>query len=128
MFKVVVPFVVLAGMGLAGCISTDARPQDDKVTISPSTPAYVSIAAARDTPSETVIDGEAALPMTSRSFGFTGGVDTKIDLPNGHAFEIRGVKVVPRPKPQKLGGEAYFTVHTGRHLPPGTRVNLTYRN
>jgi hypothetical protein len=66
--------------------------------------------------------------MTSRSFGFTGGVDAKIDPPNGQAFEIRGVKVVPRPKPKKLGGEAYFTIHTGRHLPPGTRVNLTYRN
>lgn len=128
MFKVVVPFVMLAGMGLAGCVTTDATPQDVKITISPSTPAYVSTAAARDTPSETVIDGEAALPMTSRSFGFTGGVDAKIDPPNGQAFEIRGVKVVPRPKPKKLGGEAYFTIHTGRRLPPGTSVNLTYKS
>jgi hypothetical protein len=55
-------------------------------------------------------------------------VDARIDPPNGRAFEIRGVKVALRPKPKKLGGEAYFTIHTGRHLPPGTRVNLTYRN
>jgi hypothetical protein len=122
------PLIILIGLEVAGCVSTRARTNDVKVTVSPSAPAYVSIAAARDTPQETVIDGEAALPMTSRSFGFTGGVDAKIDPPNGQAFEIRGVKVVPRPKPKKLGGEAYFTIHTGRHLPPGTRVNLTYRN
>jgi len=127
MFKVVVS-LLFAGIGLTGCVSAQAQADDVNVSITPSAPAYVSIAAARDTPLETVIDGEAALPMTSRAYGFTGGVDARIDPPNGHAFEIRGVKVVPRPKPKKLGGEAYFTIHVGRHLPPGTRINLTYRN
>lgn len=126
MHKVIVPLITLAG--LAGCVSTGARADDVKVTVSPSAPAYVSVAAARDTPRETVIDGEAALPMTSGAFGFAGGVDARIDPPDGPPFEIRNVKVVPRPRPRKLGGEAYFTVHTGRHLPPGTRVNLTYKN
>ena len=128
MYKIVVPLITLAGLGLAGCVSTGARADGVKVTVSPSAPAYVSIAAARDTPQETVIDGEAALPMTSRAFGFTGGVDARIDPPNSRAFEIKNVKVIPRSKPRKFGGEAYFTVHTGRHLPPGTRVNLTYDN
>jgi hypothetical protein len=128
MYRVVVPLITFAGLGLAGCVSTGARADDVKVTVLPSAPAYVSIAAARDTPQETVIDGEAALPMTSRAFGFTGGVDARIDPPNGRPFEIRNVKVVPRPRPRKFGGEAYFTVHTGRHLPPGTRVNLIYDN
>ncbi|MGN6464271.1 MAG: hypothetical protein ACTHLP_02160, partial [Rhizobiaceae bacterium] len=123
-----VPLIILIGLEVAGCVSTRARTNDVKVTVSPSAPAYVSIAAARDTLQETVIDGEAALPMTSRAFGFTGGVDARIDLPNGRAFEIRNVKVIPRPRPRKFGGEAYFTIHTGRHLPPGTRVTLTYDN
>jgi hypothetical protein len=128
MFKAFVFLAMLAGMGLAGCVSTDARSADIKVTISPSAPAYVLVAAARQTPRETVIDGEAALPMTSRSFGFTGGVDARIDLPNGQTFEIRGVRVIPRARPRKLGGEAYFTIHTGRRLSPGTRISLIYRN
>jgi hypothetical protein len=128
MYKIVVPLITFAALGLAGCVSTGARADDVKVTVSPSAPAYVSVAAARDTPEETVIDGEAALPMTSRAFGFTGGVDARIDPPNGRPFEIRNVKVIPRPRPRKFGAEAYFTVHTGRHLPAGTHVNLTYDN
>lgn len=128
MYKVGVPLIIFAAWGLAGCMSTVARADDVKVSVSPSAPAYVSIAAARDTPQETVIDGEAALPMTSRAFGFTGGVDARIDPPDGQPFEVRNVKVVPRPRPRKLGAEAYFTVHTGRHLPPGTHVTLTYDN
>jgi len=127
-YKIGAPLVVFAGLMLAGCVSAGAGADGVKITVLPSAPAYVSIAAARDTPRETVIDGEAALPMTSRAFGFTGGVNARIDPPNGRPFEIRNVKVVPRPRPSKFGGEAYFTVHTGRHLPPGTRVNLTYRN
>jgi hypothetical protein len=125
-YKIIVPLITLAG--LAGCVSIGARADGVKVTVSPSAPAYVSVAAARDTPRETVIDGEAALPMTSRGFGFTGGVDARIDPPDGQPFEIRNVKVVPRPRPRKLGGEAYFTIHTGRHLPSGTRVTLIYDN
>jgi hypothetical protein len=128
MGRISVPLIIFIGLELAGCVSTLARTNDVKVTVSPSAPAYVSIAAARDTPRETVIDGEAALPMTSRAFGFTGGVDARIDLPNGRAFEIRNVKVIPRARPRKFGGQAYFTIHTGRHLPPGTRVTLTYDN
>jgi hypothetical protein len=128
MYKVVVPLIAFAGLELAGCVSTGAQANGVKITILPSAPAYVSIAAARDTPRETVIDGDAALPMTSRAFGFTGGVDARIDPPHGRPFEVRNVKVVPRPRPRKLGAEAYFTVHTGRHLPPGTHVTLTYDN
>ena len=128
MFKTLAPIVVLAAAGLTGCVSAGARSADVTVTISPSSPAYVLVAAARQTPRETVIDGEAALPMTSRSFGFTGGVDARIDPPEGPPFEISSVKVTPRPRPRKFGAEAYFTIHTGRRLPPGTRVVLTYRN
>jgi hypothetical protein len=86
------------------------------------------VAGVENTTSESIIRGEAALPMTSRVAGFTGGVEAKIDMPGHLPLIFRHVEVVPRPKPHKMGGEAYFTIHTGRVLPPGTVVHLVYRN
>jgi hypothetical protein len=119
---------IAAAFFLTGCAAVPASGKDVVIDIAPSSPAFVTVAGVENTTSESIIRGEAALPMTSRVAGFTGGVEAKIDMPGHLPLIFRHVEVVPRPKPHKMGGEAYFTIHTGRVLPPGTVVHLVYRN
>jgi len=115
-------------LALAGCVSAAGGKSDIDFDIERSAPAYVTIAGAEQTASETVIHGEAALPMSDRTGGFTGGVEASIYEPGRPPLVFRDVKVVPRPRPKVLGGEAYFIIHTGHLLAPGTTVKLVYRN
>ncbi len=119
---------LLLSLALAGCVSASGETHNISFDIGRSRPAYVVLAGAEQTPKETVIYGQAALPMTSRFGAFTGGVEARIDVPGQPPLVFHDVRVVPRPKPRKLGAEAFFTIHTGRVLPAGTRVHLVYRN
>jgi|ThiBiot_300_plan_2_1041538.scaffolds.fasta_scaffold01543_8 hypothetical protein len=117
-------------LGLAGCSSIAALPARDGIIfdIARSEPARVTQAGANEENGETVIYGEAALPMTVRPGLFFGGVDATIDAPGQKPILFHRIKVIPRPRPRVMGGEAFFVIHTGQLLPPGAVVHLVYRN
>jgi hypothetical protein len=111
---------------LAACVS-DGEVQGIAIDIAPGGPVRIVGAGAEQEAAETVIRGEAVLSRTGRATMFTGSLDATVDIPGGPRLVFRDVRLVVRPRPRIFGREAFFAIHAGRHLPPGSRVHLVYR-
>lgn len=106
---------------LGSCVSGASGSRDIRFDIAPGAPEIV-LAGVQQTPAETKIRGEVALPMTNGEGIFSGS----IEAPGQPPLSFRHIRVVPEPTPRKYGRRAFFAIRTGRRLPAGTRVRLAF--